>query len=147
MWFCLPAQLNSTCKQCILLSQILPDISLPKHYNFRRSCLPCSKRRLGSHSDNGVSPILYTATPLCSEQSSTHLPTCTLTTFPPVRNGIFPLLLTHTSCRECGTMISRAVTCSQNFPVFVKLPKHVPRDRRASRDTEVARLAIVARTQ
>lgn len=62
--------------------------------------------------------------------------------FDPYRNGCAPLSLTQILCRAPAAMMGRAVMCRRNLPDLVIFPRQVPKLRRASRLTQVARLAM-----
>jgi len=64
----------------------------------------------------------------------------------PYKNGCAPFSFTQILYRACSARIGSAVMCNRNLPVFVSLPRQVPRLRRASRLTLVARLAMERRT-
>lgn len=110
------------------------------------SFLASAVERAVTPNPRGVSSIDRITTPECSGQSSLQRPTCALTTLPPYRNGISPLALTHNLYRACGAITSSAVICILNLPVFVNFPMQVPRHRRLSRATDVARFARDRRT-
>lgn len=96
-----PAWRSSSREQRVFFSQVLSNIRLPKCDDASRVQLPCLRRRSCAHTEalgpvstvqytvaaelltSGVSFMLNTTTPWCSGQSSLHLPTCALSTFPP----------------------------------------------------------------